>query len=414
MKYKILGSQPLSGLVHISGAKNSALKLLVSAILSDGTLEILNVPRVGDVLTFIEILKSLGVSAEFKSDGRLELSASNLNSYKLPEIAKNIKSSILFVGPLLSKFGKASLPKNPKYKRDFHFNVLKSLGAKVTEKDDRIEFECASLHSSEINFSMNTHTGTDNAILSSVFAEGTSVITNAAEEPEIDDLIAFLNKMGAKVSRTEKNPRTVMVEGVRSLGKAEYVVMPDRNETVFYASAAAFTDGSITIKDVNSGHLTSFLSKLSYVGVNYEVISPSEIRVWSDAEKAFNPTNIEVRPYPGFMTDWQPFFSVLLTKAVGESVVTDDIFSRFEFARELNRMGARIEILDSSLKISGPVRLKGTVVEALDVISGAALVMAGLGAKGKTDVQNAELVDSGFENIAEKLQNMGARITRTI
>jgi len=412
MKYKILGNTPLTGPVSVSGAKNSALKILVSSILCGGELEIFNVPKVGDVMTFIEILGDLGVSAEFRGGGCLVLNSANLNSYKLPDAAKKIKSSVLFVGPLLARFGQAQLPKNPKYNLDFHFDVLKSLGVSIKENNNSFEFECAALHSSDINFLANTHTGTDSAILSSVLAEGTTVVTNAAEEPEIDDLIAVLNKMGAKIKRSEQNSRVLVVEGVRSLGKAEHIVMPDRNEPVFYAAAAIFTNGNIVIKDIDSTHLTSFLSKLSSMGINFEVISQNEVRIWTNEGNIINPTDIETKPYPGFMADWQPFFSVLLTKARGDSLVSDTVLGRFEFAKELNRMEAKIELSKKSLRIKGPSKLKGTSVEALDAISGAALIVAGLGAKGKTEVCNAEVIDAGFENVEEKMKNLGASIAR--
>jgi len=410
MKYKILGEFPLSGTVQISGARNSALKILAGAIVSDGFLELFNIPRVGDVFLFIELLKSLGVSAEFKSNGCLEINSSGLNSFELPAFSKNIKSSILFVGPLLARFGKAILPQNSKYSFDMNFKVLKSLGVSIAEKGSVFEFECSSLRAAEINFLSSTHTGTDNAILSSVLAEGSSVITNAAAEPEVDDLISALNKMGAKIKRADQNPRTILVEGVRNLGKLEHTIIPDRNEPVFYASCALFTNGSIVIKNLNTNHLTSFISKLSFMGANYEIISPSEMRIWADPENLFKPSNIEVKPYPGFMADWQPFISVLLTKAAGESVVTDMVLNRFEFAKELNRIGAKIEFLDSGIKVFGPTKLKGVITEAEEAISVAALVVAGLGAKGKTEIRNAEIINSELENTKEKLQNLGAVI----
>jgi len=267
------------------------------------------------------------------------------------------------------------------------------------------------LRAFDINFPVNTHMGTDNAILSATLAEGVSVITNAAEEPEVGDLIIALNNMGAKITRSEQDSRTVVIEGVRNLAKAQHTVMPDRNEPVFYAVATIFTGGDIVIKDINSTHLTSFLSKISSMGVSFEVISQNEMRVWANEEN-LKPTNIETKPYPGFMTDWQPLFSVLLTKAMGASMVSDKVLNRFEFAKELNRMGAKIEITKESINIEGRAKLKGTMVDATDAISGLALIVAGLGAKGKTEVCNAEMVGSGFENVEEKLKNLGANIAK--
>ncbi|MFH1565938.1 MAG: hypothetical protein ABIB98_01925, partial [bacterium] len=388
MKYKILGNKPLSGKVSVSGSQDASLKVLASSIISEGNLEIFNVPKTGDVLGFIEILKGMGVSADFRNDGCLELNSINLKSFKIPASSKNICSSIILIGPLLARFGKAEIIKNPKYDWEYYFSVLKNLNVKITDTGKTFKFENLSYRACNMNFLNGDFLGTDLAILFLVLAEGTSILTNAAEDPEIDELITVLNKRGAKIKRSEQNSRTIEIEGVRSLGDVEHTMMPDRKEPVFYAVATIFTKGDIIMDNLNSVHLTSFLSKLSFMEINYEVISQKEMRVWSNPDTNINPVNIEVKPYPGFMKDWGIFFSVLLTCAMGESVITGvgiKLNGR-EFSKELNRMGAKIETGDSFIKIFGPSKLKGATVEALDAVSGMGLILAGLGAKGKTEV----------------------------
>ena len=413
MKYVINSSVPLRGSINISGAKNSAIKILAASLLCDQEIILENPPNTLDVKNFIALLQETGIFVDIKSDGRVALNAKDANSFEIPKEAKYIKPSTFLIGPLLARFGKAILPKNPSFKIDLYLDVLKTLGVKVSEKSTFYKFESASLSGFNINFEKNTPTGTDIAILLAVTANGTTTITNAAEEPEIDDLIQFLTKVGANVKMGIENPREITVEGVRYLSGGFYSVIPDRNETAFYISSAIFTNGDIVIKNCNPSHLTAFLSKLNLLGAGYEVTAKDELRVWCDEKTVLNPVNIETRVYPGFAEDFQALFSVLLTKAKGTSIVKETEFEGgFDFAKELNGMGAGIEIGREQMEIKGPVMLKGARVQADGIISGTALIVAGLGAKGKTEVLGAEIIDNSFEDIIGKLASLGAVIKK--
>lgn len=341
----IEGGNPLKGSIRLGGAKNASFKLMIATLLASGESRILNFSQVADVELTKKILLSLGCKIRSAGERTLFIDTSDLNGYEIPsEHGEKSRASTMFIGPLLNRFCKAQVPlpggdKIGTRPLDRHFAGLKALGAKVKFKSDKVEVSCGKLIGAAYTFPKKTHTGTETMIMAAVLAQGITKLHNAALEPEVDDLIKFLNRMGAKIRRLPQD--TIQIEGVSSLKPKIHKLMPDRNEAVTYATAAIATRGDIIVENAQAKDLEAFLAKLKDIGAGYEVGNFGIRFYYKGPLKA---TNVTTQPHPGFMTDWQPLWTVLMTQAKGESIVHEAVFtSRFQYVKDLVRMGAQIK-----------------------------------------------------------------------
>jgi len=418
--FRVEGGRPLHGSVPISGAKNAALKLLAAATLTGERCRFTNVPEIEDVRVMAETLRDLGVVVDHPESNVYEVASGDVEWLFVPlEAAAKMRASFMLLGPLLARFGRVIIS-NPGGDRigrrpvDLHVAAMRTLGAEI-EYRNGYYFATAPgrLRGTEIRFPTVTVMGTENALLAATLADGHTIIRTAAQEPEVDDLIAFLQKMGAVVERTY--PDTIEVHGRRRLRGAEHRVIPDRIETGTFVVAAAVTGGRLTLENAACDHLGAFLDVLGQAGV---AIACGRDTMDVDATQVgpgdFRPCQIETGPYPGLATDLQPPTCVLLTQANGRSTVHETIFEdRLEWLSELGRMGARIELLDDHHgAITGPTRLVGAEVEIGDLRAGASLILAALAARGTTTIHGAHHVHRGYEDIERKFRDLGARIER--
>ncbi len=434
----ITGGTPLTGEITVAGAKNVALKILVASLLTDDEMVIHNVPQIRDVFFMLEVLKVLGV--ESTVDGHtVRVKHNHIHDAKVPlEVGARLRTSSMVMGPLLARYGKATTP-NPGGCRlgarpiDRHVDALRMMGADITYNSDDGYFygKTNGLRGANIQFAKNTHTGTETIILAAVLSQGQTVLENAAEEVEIDDLIACLNQMGAQVSRAEH--RKIIIDGVTALHGTEYSIMPDRNEEITFAIAAAMTGGNILVKNSSRANLSAFLSVFTKSGGHFQPVDDTTTRYLSDG--LLKPTDIVTQQYPGFMTDWQAPWAVLMTQAKGVSTIHETVFeSRFSYVSELKKMGANIEFFDpkvvdpesfynfnwvdrvpgyhQGIRITGPTKLHNAVLEINDLRAGATLVLAALSAPGESTIHGVEQVDRGYEKIEERLRALGAKIER--
>ena len=440
-RFIIQGGKKLEGEVTVSGAKNIALKALVAACLTEEDVTIQNVPLISDFFVMVDLIKELGGKVTL-SGHTATVSIGSLHNKTIPlEKAAEVRTSSMLMAPLLARSGKAVIP-NPGGCRigarpiDRTIEGLNSLGANVLYNSEDGYFYANSslqgpyLKGNTFRFDKNTHTGTETLIIASTLAKGTTVIENAAEEPEIDELIGLLTSMGAHIKRVEK--RTIIIEGVQKLHGATFRISPDRNEVVTFAIAALITKGDILVKEAQKESIEEFLEKLQSVGGGYE-IKEKGIRFFP--KTSLSATDIVTTPYPGFMTDWQAPWAVLMTQAKGESIVHETVYeSRFGYVRELLKMGAKIEFFDPevsnpqefynfnisddkeelrhAIKISGPTPLHNAVVSISDLRAGATLVLASLAARGESVVFGVSHLDRGYENFDKRLKNLGADIKR--
>lgn len=441
-RFIIEGGIPLKGQVQISGAKNAALKMIAASLLTSEEVILEGVPRIEDVGEDLEILKNIGVKVTLLGEHTLSLKADEVFSSEIPHsLGVKSRSSVIMLGPLLARFGEAHFPE-PSGCRiggrpiDRHVKALEAMGAQFRLAGGLYKASAARLTGAEFRFEKNTVMGTENLILAAVLAEGKTVIQNAAAEPEVDDLVTLLSTMGAKVGRAEGDPRRVVIEGVRRLSGAQHRILPDRNEVVTFASAAAVTRGDVVMSPVNPQHLTSFLAKLDKMGVGFDV-SADSLRVWLEEGQKLAPIEVETSPHPGFMTDWQQPISVLLTQADGESTIHESVYEdRFGYLEELGKMGVKYRRLTPAeaglpfdpdnynfdwereeepktlAKIFGPTSLRGARVMIPDLRAGATLVIAALAAEGQSEVYGVEHIDRGYESFEEKLKGLGAKIER--
>ncbi|MBA7491967.1 UDP-N-acetylglucosamine 1-carboxyvinyltransferase [subsurface metagenome] len=411
----IRGGNKLAGEIALSGAKNSALNILSAAIMVDGEVKLHNVPvQTEDLQTKIEMLKTLGAEVRAKGDS-LSVNASSLSSWNLQvSEGKGTRTSILLLGSLLSRFGRARVPL-PKgdalgeRKHDLHIYALEQLGAKIKEVNEGfIEAECPKLIGNEIKLSFPSTGATEHVMLASCVAEGTTVIVNAAKVPEVVALADFLNSVGAQIRGAGTD--TIVVDGVKRLKGTEFVLIPDRMEAGTYMVAGAITHGEVLLTNARFDHLASLIAKLREAGVSVTKVDDG---IWVRTSGSFRPTNIVTEVYPGFPTDMQPLLTSLLALADGQSTVKEMIYQdRFRYVTELRKMGAKIEVAGNTIVINGVKRLKGTEVIATDIRAGAALVVAGLYAEGETIIDNVYQIDRGYERIEEKLGSLGAQIHR--
>jgi UDP-N-acetylglucosamine 1-carboxyvinyltransferase len=418
--FRIEGGRPLSGTVPISGAKNAALKLLAAATLTGERCRFTNVPEIEDVRVLADTLRDLGVVVEHPEPNVYEIASGDVEWLFVPlEAAAKMRASFILLGPLLARFGRVIIS-NPGGDRigrrpvDLHVEAMRALGAQI-EYRNGYYFATAPgrLRGGEVRFPFVSVMGTENAMLAATLAEGHTIIRPAAQEPEVDDLIAFLQNMGADVERTF--PDTIEVEGRKRLRGAEHRVVPDRIEAGTFAVAGAVTGGRITLTGAPCDHLGAFIEIVERVGVGISC-GPDTIEVDGSAldTEGYRALDIVTAPYPGLATDLQPPTSVLLTQATGASHVDETIFEdRLEWMSELRRMGADIEIADPHhALITGRSRLRGAEVDIGDLRAGASLILAALAADGSTTIHGAHHVQRGYENIEGKFLGLGARIER--
>lgn len=414
--FVIRGGNPLQGRVAISGAKNAALPILAASLLTSEELRLQNVPHLNDITTMIELLGALGAEVAVDESGSVCMSAAKLSSRRAPyELVKTMRASILVMGPLLARFGRAevsfpggcAIGSRPV---DLHLKGFEAMGAQIDVRDGYIVATTADgLRGCDFTFEMVTVGGTENLLMAAVLAEGKTVLRNVAREPEITDLVRFLRAMGADISGDDTD--TLMINGVQSLNACEYTVMPDRIEAGTYLVAAAATGGCITVEGADAEHLGLVLDKLREARVGVKVDGD---RITADMSGK-RPASVDVitAPYPGFPTDMQAQFTALNLVADGVSRITETIFeNRLIHAQEMSRMGANITIDGHSVIIRGQKEIRGAPVMASDLRASASLVIAGLAAKGETRVERIYHIDRGYERIEEKLQSVGADIVR--
>jgi UDP-N-acetylglucosamine 1-carboxyvinyltransferase len=414
-KLVIEGGRPLQGTVRIEGAKNAALPILAASILAEGPVKIDNVPDLLDIHVMLDILREIGMKASL--NGRLAaVDATNVNTSEIPEaLMSRMRSSIFLMGPLLARFGEVTIYQPGgcaigERKIDLHLNGLKTLGAAVTETENKIVCQAKRLKGADIVLDFPSVGATENLMMAAVTAEGITTISNAAREPEIADLQLFLNRMGAKIIGAGTD--TITIEGVRKLTSCEHRIISDRIVTGTLMVAAAATRGNITLEGVVPGHLASVIHALRRAGVQIAIDDDIMNVIGVGRPRAVE--RIVTSPYPSFPTDLQAQMMVLLALADGLSVVKETVFEgRFKHVKELSAMGADIRVDLNSAFIRGVPRLYGAAVEATDLRAGAALVIAGLAAAGRTVVEHIHHIDRGYESIETTFRRLGARIERT-
>ncbi|HEY0005278.1 MAG TPA: UDP-N-acetylglucosamine 1-carboxyvinyltransferase [Pyrinomonadaceae bacterium] len=418
-KFRIKGGKPLRGRVSVSGAKNSALPCMAAAVLTPETVTLHNLPYARDIITQRRLLEDIGVTVLTPELRTHKITASNVEVFEAPyELVKTMRASVLALGPLLARFGKArvSLPGGCAIGTrpiDLHLAGFEHLGAEVNLESGDVVARAPKggrLRGGEIRFEKVTVTGTENLMMAATLAEGRTIIHNAAREPEIVDLAELLNKMGARV-RGAGTP-TISIEGVEALGGAEHTIIPDRIETGTFMIAAAITNGELEIKDCRPEHSAILIATLREVGVEIEEINQSTLRVGC-CEQGLRGRDIVTEPHPRFPTDMQAQYMALMTQAEGRSRIEETIFeNRFMHASEMQRMGARIQIEGHTAIVEGPNGLTGARVQASDLRASASLVLAGLAARGETIIDRVYHIDRGYEKIEAKLRSVGADIER--
>lgn len=412
----IYGGKPLIGSVKVSGAKNSVLKLMAASLLTKEPCILKNVPNLIDVQKMLSLLTDLGTEAKWIAPGSLYLCTPNgLNYYGSERLMREMRASILILGPLLARAKKAhvyypggcAIGPRP---IDLHLKALEALGAKVEQEQGGVLFLQANggLRGNRIYFDFPSVGATENLMMAAVFAKGRTTIENAAKEPEIVELQKFLNNLGANIHGAGTD--TIVIEGVKELKGAEYTVVSDRIEAGTFLLAGAITQGTVKVYGARADHNEALLYKLQEAGCKID-IGPSYVEV--KGSKHIEPLRIRTMPYPGFPTDLQPLITALLTLAEGTSLVTETVFpDRFKYTHELARLGAKICIEGECAIVKGVAKLKGAKVEAFDLRGGAALVIAALAASGESRVSQLEHLDRGYEKFSEKIASLGAIVER--
>ena len=413
-KIIVTGGKPLKGEVTISGAKNAVLPIIVGTLLTDEVCTIHDVPHLADVETISEVLEVLGAHVS-RTDGVMTVDGGKVDNFTAPyQYIQKMRASVLIMGPLLARMGrvKISMPGGCGIGTrpiDLHLKGLEALGAHISlEHGDIDAVVDGRLKGARIYLDFPSVGATENIMMAAALAEGTTVIENAAEEPEIVDLANFLNSMGANVRGAGTN--VVKIEGVAHLSGSDYTVIPDRIEAGTYLVAGAITGGNVLLKNVISDHIKPVIAKLRECGA--EVIEEEEnLRVIGQSH--FRATDIKTLPYPGFPTDMQAQFMALMSIADGISVFTETVFEhRFMQADELRRMGANIKVDGRNAVVEGVSRLTGCPVKATDLRAGAALIIAGLAAEGQTEITGLHHIDRGYEKLIDKFRSLGADIKR--
>ena len=409
----VTGGTSLQGSVPIAGAKNSALKLMAATLLAEGRSTIHNVPRIQDCVTMVEVLEHLGAGAAWK-DGTLVVETSTVQPRETPyELVSRMRASILVLGPLLARFGRArvAMPGGCNIgsrKIDLHVRGLEKMGARFTSEHGYLEARTDGLRGAVITLDFPSVGATENALMAAVAARGTTVIENAAREPELSDLASFLTEMGARIEGV--GTPTIEIEGVDAFTPVEHTVIPDRVEAGTFAIAACATGGSVVLEGARGDHMDLVFAKLA--DADAEVLA-TESGVAISMQERPEAVDLVTLPYPGFPTDLQPQMMALLAAADGTSIVTENVFeSRFMFVDELNRMGADIRTEGHHAVIRGVEHLSAAPVRALDIRAGAALVIAALATSGVTEIEDMYHVDRGYQDFESKLTRLGAVVRR--
>ena len=404
----------LKGKVKISGAKNAVLPAIAAALLTKEKIRLKNVPLVTDVHTMLTLMKELGAESNIRKNS-LSLQVKKIISEEASyQLVTSMRASILVLGPLLARYGKAlvSLPGGcaiGSRPTDLHIHGLEKLGASIQLKHGYINAEAKQLKGTEIEFEKKSVGGTENLIMAASLAKGETILKNCAVEPEVVDLCKLLVKMGAKIE--DIGSETLVIKGVKELDGATHEIIPDRIEAGTFLIAGALTKGSIVLTHIKPKDLTTVIERLRYSGVKIKKLNSHSIQV-TGTDK-LKPQDITTSPYPGFPTDMQAQFSVLMTQAEGISIISETIFDRrFAHINELIRMGANIEISSDKAIIKGKTFLSGAEITATDLRASASLVLAGLVANGKTVINEAHHLDRGYEKLEAKLKSLGARIER--
>ncbi len=417
-KFRIKGGNPLKGSISISGAKNSALPCMAAALLTAETITLHNLPYARDIITQRRLLEDLGATVLTPELRTHKINASHIEVFEAPyELVKTMRASVLVLGPLLARFGKAkvSLPGGCAIGSrpiDLHLAGFELMGAEVKLEGGNVVARAPKggrLIGAEIRFEKVTVTGTENLVMAATLAKGKTLLHNSACEPEVRDLCDLLNRMGARV-RGGGTP-TIEIEGVDSLGGSEHTIIPDRIETGTFIVAAAITRGELEIKDCRPDHLSIVIKTLSKVGVEIEELNPNTLR--ASGRNALSSHDVTTEPYPQFPTDMQAQYMALMTQSGGHSIIAETVFeNRFMHASELQRMGARIQLNGRIATVDGPTPLTGAPVQASDLRASASLVLAGLVANGETTIDRVYHIDRGYERIEAKLRAVGADIVR--
>jgi len=412
-KLIIEGNGPLNGDVVISGAKNAALPIMAATLLTASPCYIDNIPGLRDIDTMAALLKGMGVLINANKGG-LTIDAGSLSSMEAPyEMVKTMRASVLVLGPLIARWGKAvvSLPGGCSIGArpiDLHLNGLKKMGAEIELKGGYVYASAKRLKGCHLYLDIITVTGTENLMMAATLATGQTIIENAAKEPEVLDLANMLNSMGAKISGAGTN--IITIDGVDELKSTSYSVMPDRIEAATYIAAAAMTKGSVNIIGSPLHEMEGILYKFKEAGISINI---DKNRLCIEPSSFIMNTNIKTLPYPGFPTDMQAQFMAMMCLAKGTSIITEAIFeNRFMHISELKRMGADIEVRGNTAIVRGVEKLSGAPVMATDLRASASLVLAGLAAKGTTSVLRIYHLDRGYERMEEKLLGLGAKIKR--
>jgi UDP-N-acetylglucosamine 1-carboxyvinyltransferase len=413
-KFIIKGGKPLFGEVDISGAKNASLALMPASILAAGEFNLHNTPKLNDVYTMIKLLKHLGIESDF-TDSSLKLNSSNITSQEaLYEHVKKMRASVYVLGPLLARFGyaKVSLPGGCAWGPrpiNLHLEGLEKLGASIELESGYIIAKAKKLKGAEINFPVSSVGATGNILMASTLAEGTTVINNAAQEPEITNLAEMLIKMGAHIKGIGSS--TLTIQGVSSLNSCDETTIPDRIEAGTLLISAAITGGKVKVNKIKENYLSEVIEKLKLSGCSINTNDDSiELE---RTENNIMPVDIETSIFPGFPTDMQAQWTAYMALAEGVSKVTDTVYvDRFKHVPELLRLGANIYLKDNSAMVNGVKKLKGAKVMSTDLRASASLVLGGLAAEGTTEVLRVYHLDRGYQNIEEKLHNLGADIER--
>ncbi len=412
-QYLIQGGAKLKGEIAVKGAKNAALKVLAATILTNGENKISNVPEINDIEKLLKIIEDLGAKISKKTNAHIIISTDSIKKTEInEELGKSLRASIILAGPMLARFGEISIP-HPggcligKRPIDVFINGFQALGATFKEKNGKYIFKTDQLKATEFMFPKISVTGTETMMMAATLASGTTILKNAAQEPEIPALAKYLNKCGAKIKGAGTS--TIIIEGVKKLKANEINIMPDRIEAGTFVIMGLLTKSEIKITDCNPADLENFLQIVQRaggkikMGKNYIKTLPTE---------KFNPVNIITHEYPGFPTDLQAPFTLLMTQANGLSLIHEPIFDgRLFFTDKLNQMGSNIIMCDPHrVIVNGPTVLLGKRVDSPDLRAGATLILAGLIARGNTTIDNVYQIERGYENIVERLKLLGAKI----
>lgn len=409
--YIIEGGKKLEGTVKISGSKNASLPILAATILSEKTNKLYNVPQIKDTKTTLEILKLLGCKIK-QNSGKIEINSKHITKTEIPEhLMREMRSTVIMAGALLGRFkevtfsypGGCDIGSRP---IDLHINAFKKLGVEITEEAGFIKCKANKIIGTNIDLDFPSVGATENIILATVLSTGTTTINNAAMEPEIIDMVQFLKKMGAKIQGEGTNQ--IIIDGVEKLSGVSYNIMPDRIEAGTILCAVAATGGNVTLDNVMPEHLTAVINKLEETGCKIEI---NNKKITLNAPRKLKSIDIKTMTYPGFPTDLQQIFAAMLVKASGTSIIVENIFeSRYKYISELRKMGAKVTVEGKTAIIKGARKINATTVVCTDLRGGAALVIAGLMAKGKSRVENIGYIQRGYENLENKLGILGAKI----